>query len=79
METTCEYLFKCHGAGKYNDFSCAMCYCPLWHNTTCIGDYSLIVLKNNKVGKDCSKCLTPHYQPERIIKALKEQQDDRLE
>lgn len=45
---------KCHSVK--GDLNCLFCYCPLYENVDCGGNY--IILQNGI--KDCSTCLKPH-------------------
>jgi len=63
----CEY-FPCHTPrnGDTEDFSCLMCYCPLYSYRDCGGNYTLYDGEH----KDCSLCDLPHYNYEYIITKL---------
>jgi len=50
----CEY-YPCH---EFNEINCLFCFCPLYFNKDCGGDF--IVLENGV--KDCSKCSIPHTE-----------------
>ena len=45
--------YKCH---KNKDIYCLFCYCPLYYEKDCGGNY--IILSNGI--KDCSGCTRPH-------------------
>ena len=62
----CEW-FPCHSTTNHENFSCLMCYCPLYTYKNCGGNYSLI---DGKI-KDCSKCTIPHFNYDYIINKLK--------
>ena len=59
-DSICKKCHICNG-----DLNCALCYCPLYDETDCGGDYTIL---DNGL-KDCSKCLKPH-QKEFIIEQL---------
>jgi len=51
----CEY-FPCHRTDDTEDFNCLFCYCPLYCDAHCGGNYTF-----TSTGiKDCSNCLLPH-------------------
>ncbi|MDD3401098.1 MAG: GNAT family N-acetyltransferase [Eubacteriales bacterium] len=62
----CEY-FPCHRIDDIEKFSCQFCYCPLYANPKCGGNF---VLLSNGV-KDCSNCLRPHVDYDAIVERLK--------
>lgn len=69
---TCEY-FPCHklitnGTNQtdYSKFSCLFCYCPLYHDLSCGGNYILL----DSGLKDCSNCILPHYNYDYVINKL---------
>lgn len=65
----CEW-FPCHSTQNLTDFSCLMCFCPLYGYDDCGGNY-----KNTNAGiKDCSECLIPHYNYDYIIDKLMKKQ-----
>ena len=51
----CEY-FPCHKVDNSDNFNCLFCYCPLYANEDCGGNFNLT---ENGV-KDCSNCTVPH-------------------
>lgn len=51
----CEH-FPCHKCEKEENFNCLFCYCPLYKEKDCGGNFT--VLENGL--KDCSNCLIPH-------------------
>ena len=55
---------KCHHVK--DDIYCMFCYCPLYDEFDCGGDY--IILDNGV--KDCSNCIRPHTK-EFCIEQLK--------
>lgn len=59
----CPY-YPCH---KLKDMLCVYCYCPLYYDVECGGNY--VILPNGI--KDCSDCVRPHT-PEGI-KQIQEQ------
>lgn len=64
----CEY-FPCHATGDTDSFSCQFCYCPLYLlGKDCGGNFTIL---DNGV-KDCSKCLLPHTDYDRIVRTLAE-------
>jgi len=63
----CEY-FPCHSTSNKEKFNCLFCYCPLYNDDNCGGNY----IKLNNGIKDCSKCLIPHNNYDYIINKLKE-------
>ena len=67
----CEW-FPCHSAQRKEDFSCLMCFCPLYNFADCGGNYKL--LKNGI--KDCSNCLIPHCNYDYIINKLSEKNEN---
>ena len=46
---------KCH---KMDSINCLFCYCPLYEDENCGGNY--IILENGL--KDCGKCTLPHTE-----------------
>jgi Zn-finger protein len=48
----CQY-YPCH---NLKDMSCVFCYCPLYNDNTCEGNF--IIFENGI--KDCSYCTMPH-------------------
>lgn len=56
---SCEF-FPCHSDIPEKEFSCLMCYCPLYLVPDCIGvqEGKGIYLSNGV--KDCSDCSIPH-------------------
>lgn len=67
----CEW-FPCHSTRQIENFSCLMCFCPLYNFADCGGNYKL--LKNGV--KDCSNCTIPHYNYDYIIKKLSEKNEN---
>lgn len=67
----CEW-FPCHSTQQIENFSCLMCFCPLYNFADCGGNYKM--LKNNV--KDCSDCTIPHYNYNYIIKKLSEKNEN---
>ena len=67
----CEW-FPCHSALQIENFSCLMCFCPLYNFTNCGGNY---ILLDGDV-KDCSNCLIPHYNYDYIIDRLREKNEN---
>lgn len=63
----CEW-FPCHSTLDVNNFNCLFCFCPLYNINNCGGKYTIL---DNKL-KDCSKCITPHYNYQFIINKIKE-------
>ena len=61
----CEW-FPCHSTHNLKDFNCMFCYCPLYNDNDCGGNY---VILENKL-KDCSSCLIPHYNYDYIIEKI---------
>lgn len=53
--TDCTY-YPCH---DNNDINCLFCFCPLYNENHCKGEYKYIFINNEKV-KDCSACFYPH-------------------
>jgi Zn-finger protein len=51
----CEH-FPCHNVSNTEDFNCLFCYCPLYADKNCGGNFTLL---ENGI-KDCSNCLIPH-------------------
>lgn len=60
---TCEY-FPCHNI-EPSEFNCFGCYCPLYPYMDCGGNYKLI----GNI-KDCSECLFPHKNPDKVLEIL---------
>lgn len=58
----CEF-FPCHKVDNIEDFNCLFCYCPLYFDDNCGGNYSIL---SNGI-KDCSECLKPHYDYDFVI------------
>lgn len=63
----CEW-FPCHSTQNKEQFSCLMCFCPLYCYEDCGGEYKML---DNNV-KDCTQCLIPHYDYDCIIRRLNE-------
>ena len=61
----CEW-FPCHSTQNIEQFSCLMCFCPLYPYEDCGGKYCVL---NNGI-KDCSQCLIPHHNYDYIINEL---------
>ena len=62
----CEF-FPCHAVGgKETEFNCLFCFCPLYTDVSCGGNYSLLP---NGI-KDCTSCLVPHFHYQYIIDKL---------
>jgi len=66
VNKSCEY-FPCHKTDDLENFNCLFCFCPLYKNMNCGGNFK--ILKNGI--KDCSNCLLPHYNYEYIIDKIK--------
>lgn len=47
---------KCH-VMEDDKLCCLFCYCPLYHDPNCGGDYIIV-----KGIKDCSNCIKPHTE-----------------
>ena len=48
--------FPCHKVAETEDFNCLFCYCPLYSQEDCGGNYTF-----TEAGvKDCSDCTLPH-------------------
>ena len=62
----CEW-FPCHSIPSTDNFSCLMCFCPLYNYDDCGGNY--IMLENGI--KDCSGCIVPHYNYDYVINKLR--------
>lgn len=65
----CIY-YPCHADEHIN---CLFCYCPLYHDPDCPGDFTLII-RDGKTIKNCTDCLFPHRKDNyaKIIKRLKD-------
>lgn len=63
----CEW-FPCHSTQNPENFSCLMCYCPLYLHEKCGGNYTII----DGCIKDCSRCLIPHTNYDYILKKITE-------
>lgn len=65
----CQY-FPCHKVALSNNlidkFNCLMCFCPLYFNRHCGGNYTIM---ENGV-KDCSECVLPHFNYDYIMSKL---------
>lgn len=61
----CEW-FPCHSTLSKENFSCLMCFCPLYCFDDCGGNYQML---ENGI-KDCSNCTIPHYDYDYVIKKL---------
>lgn len=73
QNSDCEY-FPCHklvtnGTDRldYSKFSCLFCFCPLYSNMDCGGQYHIL----DNGWKDCSSCILPHYNYDYIIQKLR--------
>lgn len=68
----CKY-FPCHEEAEH--INCLFCYCPLYSQQYCPGQYTYVEFDGQKV-KDCSGCVYPHRPEnyENIIRIL-EQKD----
>lgn len=68
--TECEY-FPCHKGANHDEFNCLFCYCPLYNDQNCDGNFIL----TEKGVKDCSFCLVPHNPDnyDLIISKIKQQ------
>jgi Zn-finger protein len=64
----CEY-FPCHPIkpAQLDDFSCLFCFCPLYRDKNCGGNWTL----TSKGIKDCTNCTLPHFNYDAIIAKLK--------
>jgi Zn-finger protein len=60
----CKY-FPCHKKVELKNFSCMMCYCPLY-TYECEGYF---IMRDGK--KDCSYCTIPHVDYDYVINFLK--------
>lgn len=65
----CEF-FPCHNVSSTENFSCLMCFCPLYNYDDCGGDYVML----DKL-KDCSNCIKPHYNYNYIIDRLADKRE----
>lgn len=65
----CEY-YPCH---KMEEMNCLFCFCPLYREEDCGGDFVIITGKDGEKVKDCSGCHMPHTKEgyDRIIGHLK--------
>ena len=61
----CEW-FPCHSTLNEEEFNCLFCYCPLYPDRNCGGEYAML----DNGWKDCSACLIPHENYQYIIKRL---------
>ena len=61
----CEF-FPCHEYTEQTKFNCLFCYCPLYHDLECPGQYTLLTSGI----QDCSKCTFPH-DPDNYDKIIK--------
>lgn len=52
----CEF-YPCHNMEHLN---CLFCFCPLYPDMECGGNFSIIEGKNGDPVKDCSNCTIPH-------------------
>jgi len=67
----CEF-FPCHQVGDKEEFNCLFCFCPLYTDVSCGGNYSLLI---NGV-KDCTNCLVPHFHYKYVIDKLSKNMED---
>ena len=51
----CDY-YPCHENINPDELNCLFCFCPLYFNNSCGGNFEIL---SNGV-KDCSKCIFPH-------------------
>ena len=61
----CEF-FPCQKTDNIEKYNCKFCYCPLYHDENCGGQYAML---DNGL-KDCSQCLLPHHNADYIIDKL---------
>lgn len=66
----CEW-FPCHSTSCKEDFSCLMCFCPLYTYKDCGGNCQIL---ENGI-KDCSNCTIPHFNYDYIIQKLTENKE----
>lgn len=72
QNTSCEF-FPCHKY-PFKNFNCLFCYCPLYNDKNCGGNFTMVQLDNGNWIKDCTECILPH-KPENydyVIKKLYE-------
>jgi len=70
----CEF-FPCHAVGgKETEFNCLFCFCPLYTDVSCGGNYSLLP---NGI-KDCTSCLVPHFHYQYIIDKLSKNMEESI-
>ena len=62
----CEY-FPCHPIKDTCSFSCLFCFCPLYSNMDCGGQFHIL----DNGWKDCSNCMIPHYNYDYVIQKLR--------
>lgn len=62
----CEY-FPCHPIKDSCNFSCLFCFCPLYSNMECGGQFHIL----DNGCKDCSNCTIPHYSYDYVIQKLR--------
>lgn len=62
----CEY-YPCHKIDNTENFNCLFCFCPLHNLKDCPGNP--VYLPNGF--KDCSNCLLPHVNYDKVIERLK--------
>ena len=62
----CEF-FPCHITSDLDNFSCLFCFCPLYPDKNCGGQFTML----DNGYKDCSQCALPHYNYDYIIDRLK--------
>lgn len=62
----CEY-FPCHNIRDIGNFSCLFCFCPLYSNMDCGGQFHIL----DNGWKDCSNCTIPHYSYDYVIQKLR--------
>ena len=68
QNTDCEY-FPCHKcvlSSSREKFSCLFCFCPLYSDSACGGNYKIL---DNGL-KDCSACTIPHFNYDYIINKI---------
>jgi Zn-finger protein len=59
QNNSCEF-FPCHSDIPEKEFSCLMCYCPLYLVPDCIGIQECKGTYLSNGVKDCSLCSIPH-------------------
>ena len=74
QNSECQF-FPCHKNISTDNFNCLFCFCPLYFIQNC-GGYS--TLTKNGI-KDCSNCILPHVNYDKVIERIREEIKHRKE